>query len=229
MTEWRLTQVVMRVLRKGREDDYARETALALSKALVHRQRDGWLDLLGETLRPVLRDLLSGFPEIAWELIGGEIVSNDRFARLMAISLGVRSLLDRGVDPPILALSEETLIAWCAGNPDRAPAFAAKCLPILSAGDSDPDHRHLHPVMSRVIDDFGVRADVREAFESNLHTTGVVSSLADHYAGHEAAIELLRGHGTPKVRRWARRLSRELRRHIDRERKHEEETMVGLE
>ena len=229
MTEWRLTQIVMRVLRKGREDDYARETALALSKALVHRQRDGWLDLLGATLRPVLRELLSGFPGIAWQLIGGEIVSNDRFARLMAISLGERSVLDRGVDPPILALPEETLLAWCHANPDRAPAFAAKCLPILSAGDSDPDHRHLHPVISRVIDDFGERGDVQEAFESNLHTGGVVSSLADDYARYKAPLKLLQGHETPGVRRWARKLSRELRQLVARERTREEETMAGLE
>ena len=228
MTEWHLTQVVMRVLRKGREDDHACETALAFSKALLHRYQDGWLNLFGKTLRPVLRELLSGFPGIAWQLMGGAIVSSPRFARLMALILGERSVLDRGVDPPILALPEEMLLAWCHANPERAPAFAGKCLPILSKA-GDPGHHHLHPVMSRVIDDFGVRADVREAFESNLHTTGVVSSLADHYAGHEAAIELLRGHRAPEVGRWARRLSRELRRHIARERTREEEGMAGLE
>ena len=229
MSEWRLTQIVLRMLVKGREDDYARETALAFSKALVHRQQDGWLDLYGKTLRPVLRELLSGFPGIAWQLIGGTIVSSPRFARLMALSLGERSVYDRGADPPILALPEETLLAWCDVNPNRAPAFAAKCLPILSAAGSDPDQHHLHPVMSRLIDGFGGRADVQEAFERNLHTTGVVSSLADHYASHEAALESLRGHGTPEVRDWARRLSRELRQLVARERTDEEERTAGLE
>ena len=229
MTEWYFTRIVLRMLRKGRENDHARETALAISKTLVHQHQDGWLDLFGKTVRPVLRELLSGFPGIAWQLLGGAIVSSPRFARLMALILGEMSVLDRGVDPPILALPEETLLAWCHANPQQAPAFAAKCLPILSAADSDPDHHHLHPVMSRLIDDFGERADVREAFEGNLHTTGVVSSLADHYASHEAAVELLRGHRTPEVGRWARRLSRKLRRHIARERTHEEEDMAGLE
>ena len=83
--------------------------------------------------------------------------------------------------------------------------------------------------MSRLIDDFGGRADVQEAFERNLHTTGVVSSLADHYASHEAALESLRGHGTPEVRDWARRLSRELRQLVDHRRTDEEERMAGLE
>ena len=228
MTEWYFTRIVLRMLRKGREDDHARETARAFSKALVHRHQDGWLDVYGKSLRPVLRELLSGFPGIAWQLIGGTIVSSPRFARLMALSLGERYVHDRGVDPPILALSEETLLAWCDVNPDQAPAFAAKCLPILSAAGSDPGHHHLHPVMSRLINDFGERADVQEAFESNLHTTGVVSSMADHYARYEAPLKLLQGHGTPVVRRWARRLSRELRQLIARERTREDERMAGL-
>ena len=188
MTEWCFARIVLRMLRKGREDDHARETALAFSKALTHRHQDGWFKPYGKTLRPVLRELLSGFPGIAWQLIGGTIVSSPRFARLMALSLGEKFVLHRGVDSPILALSEETLLAWCDVNPDQAPAFAAKCLPILSAAGSDSGHHHLHPVMSRLIDDFGGRADVQKAFESNLFTTGAVSSLADHYASHEAPL-----------------------------------------
>ena len=229
MTEWYLTRILLWMLRKGREDDHARETALAFSKALVHRHQDGWLDLYGKTLRSVVRELLSGFPGIAWQLIGGTIVSSPRFARLMALSLGERFVHDRGVDPPILALSEETLLAWCHANPDQAPAFAAKCLPILSAAGSDSGHHHLHPVMSRLIDDFGARADVQDAVESNLHTTGPVSSLADHYASHEAPLKLLKEHGTPAVCRWARRLSRDLRQLIAHRRTDEEERMAGLE
>ena len=229
MTEWCFTRIVLRTLRKGREDDHAREMAFAFSTALVQQHRDGWLDLYGKPLRSVLRQLLSGFPGIAWQLIGGTIVSSPRFARLMALNLGERSVQDRGVDPPILALSDETLLAWCHVNPDQAPAFAEKCLPILSAQDSDVGDFRLHPIMSRLIDGFGERADVQGAFESNLHTTGVVSSLADYYASHEAPLEALQGHRTPAIRRWARKLSRELGQHIARERTYEEEHMAGLE
>ena len=228
MTEWCFARIVLRMLRKGREDDHARETALAFSRALTHRHQDGWIKPYGKTLQPVLLELLSGFPGIAWQLIGGTIVSSPRFARLMALSLSEKFVLDRGGDPPILALPEETLLAWCHANPDQAPAFAAKCLPILSAAGSDSSHQHLHPVMSRLIDDFGGRADVQKAFESNLFTTGAVSSLADHYASREAPLEVLQGHRTPAVRRWARRLSRDLRQLIAHKRTDEEERMAGL-
>ena len=228
-TEWYLARIVLRMLRNGREDDHARETALAFSKALTYRGQDGWLNLYGKTLRPVLRELLSGFPGIAWQLIGGAILSSSRFARLMALSLGESSLLDRGVDPPILSLPEETLLAWCHANPGKAPRFAANCLPILSAGGSDPGQQHLHPVMLRLINEFGERADVQEAFESNLLPRGPVSSMADHYASYEAPLEVLQGHQTPAVRRWARRLSRELRQLVADRRTDEEERMAGLE
>ncbi len=229
MTEWIFTRVLMQMLLKGREDEHARETALAFSKALVHRHQDGWLDLYGEAVRPVLRELLAGFPAIAWQMIGGTIVSSPSFARLMALVLGDGSAHDHGVDPPILALSDETLMAWCAVNPDQAPAFAAKCLPVLSAAGSDPDHKHIHPVMLRLIDGFGERADVQAAFASNLLPRRLVSSLADHYASHEAPLEVLKGHRTPAVRRWARRLGRDLHHRIVRERTREEERMAGLE
>lgn len=229
MTEWYFAQIVLRMLRKGGEDDQARETALAFSLALTHQHQDGWLKLYGKTLRPVLRELLSGLPGIAWELIGGTIVSSSRFRRLMALSLGERFLLDRGVDPPILALPEEILLAWCHANPDQAPEFAANCLPILATASSDPGQHNLHPVMSRLIDDFGDRTDVQEAFESNLLPRGPVSSMADHYARHEAPLEVLKGHGTPAVRRWARGLSRKVRQIVADRRADEEELMAGLE
>ncbi len=225
-TDWCFARIVLATLRKGREDDHARETALAFSKALVRWRRDAQIELYDKALRGVLRELLSGFPGM-WQIIGGAIVSNGRFARLMALTMGERSLVDRGVDPPILALPEEDLLAWCHASPDQAPAFAAKCLPILSAADSDSG-RLLHPVMSRLIDGFGERSDVQDAFESNLHTTGVVSSLADHYASHEAALEALQGHEMPAIRHWARRLRRELGQHMARHRTHEQETTAGL-
>ncbi len=229
MTEWQFVQIVLRTLRKGRDDDHARETALAFSKALVHGHEDGWLDLYGRTLRPVLRKLLSGFPGIAWQLIGGAIVSSPGFASVMAFSLGGKPRDDPGVDPPILALSEETLLAWCHANPDRAPAFSATCLPILAVAGGDPNNHHrLHPVISRVIDDFGERPDVQEAFERNLYTTGLVSSVADYYASHVAPLKLLQKHEKPEVRRWARRLGRELCQRIDHGRTHEEEHSGGL-
>ncbi|MDE2874312.1 MAG: type II toxin-antitoxin system MqsA family antitoxin [Gemmatimonadota bacterium] len=223
--DWCFAQVMLRALGSGHEDDHARETALAFSKALTYGHRNGWLDPLGRTLRDVLRELLSGFPGIAWQLIGSEIVANERFARLMKFSLGERGEPSRG-DPPILALSEEVLLAWCHASPERAPAFLAGCLPVLATPDESANPP-LHPVMSRVIDEFGQRSDVREAFEHGLSPKGVYSSLANHHASQEGALATLRNHRTPEVRRWARRLHRETGRVVDSARVRNEEMGVG--
>ena len=223
--DWCFAQIMLQTLRAGREDDHARETALALSKALAAGGRDGWLDPLGSTVRDVLRELLSGFPGIAWQLIGAEIVANERFAHLMKFSLGERGepYCDH---PPILVLSEEVLLAWCHASPERAPTFLAGCLPVLAAPDESANPP-LHPVMSRIIDEFGERSDVRAEFEHGLSPKGVYSSLADHHASQESALATLRNHRTPEVRRWARRLHRETRRVIASGRVREEEMGVG--
>ena len=223
--DWCFAQIILQTLRAGREDEHARDTALAFSKALTHGRRNGWLDPLGRTLRDVLRELLSGFSGIAWQLIGAEIVANERFARLMQFSLGERGEPYRD-DPPILALSEEVLLAWCHASPERAPAFLAGCLPVLAAPDESANPP-LHPVMSSVIDEFGERSDVLEAFEGGLSPKGVYSSLANHYTSQEGALATLRNHPTPEVRRWARRLHRETRRVIASSRVREEEMGVG--
>ena len=223
--DWCFAQILLQTLHAAREDDHARETALAFSKALADGRRSGWLDPLGRTLRDVLRELLSGFPGIAWQLIGAEIVANERFARVMKFSLGERGEPYRD-DPPILALSEEVLLAWCHASPERAPAFLTGCLPVLAAPDESANPP-LHPVMSRVIDEFGERSDVQEAFERGLSPKGVYSSLADHHASQEAALATLRKHRTPEVRRWARRLHRETGRVIDSWRVREKEMGVG--
>ena len=223
--DWCFAQIMLHTLRAGREDDHAREAALAFSKALTYGRRNGWLNPLGRTLRDVLRELLSGLPGIAWQLIGAEIVANERFARLMKFSLGERGEPYRD-DPPILALSEEVLLAWCHASPERAPAFLAGCLPVLAAPDESANPP-LHPVMSRVIDEFGERSDVQEAFERGLSPKGVYSSLADHYASQEGALATLRNHRTPEVRRWARRLHRETGRVIASSRVREEEMGVA--
>lgn len=220
--DWCFSRIVLRVLQRGRGDDHARETALALSKGLAAGGRDGWLDPLGGTVRDVLRELLSGFPGIAWQIIGTEIVANERFGHLMIFSLGERGE-PHSDDPPILGLSEEALLAWCHANPGRAPAFAVRCVPILTADDCDSGTRPLHPVMARLIDEFGERADVQQAFERSLLPKGVVSSLAAHYADLEGALAALRAHGTPEVRRWATRVRRTLRRDAAAERTWDEE------
>lgn len=223
VTEYHFEKIVLRMLDKGREDSSARATALALALTLAHGDHHGWINPNSTKPTSVLTRMLAGFPEIVWPLVGGAIVGNPRFASRMSYVLGCPYTFGRDVRPPILDLPEDTLFAWCHANPDGAPAFAAKCVPILPTEGEDADGDLLHPVMSRLLDEFGDRDDVRQALESNIHTYSWFGSSADHYARLQEPLKRLRTHPKPKVRRWAEKMCRQVARCITRETRRDEE------
>ena len=218
VTEYYFEKIVLRMLAKGREDANARATALALARTLAHGDHHGWLNPGSTKPTSVLTRMLTGFPEIVWPLIGGATVANRRFASCMRYVMGRPYTFGREIRPPILDLPEDTLFAWCDANPGGAPAFAAKCVPILSAEGDDVDGGLLHPVMCRLLDEFGERDDVRRALESNIHTYGWVGSSADHYTRLQEPLERLRTHLNLKsgVRQWAEKMCGQVARCVTR-------------
>ena len=72
------------MLGKGRQNPDARATALALAKNVAHVEEFD----SGRFVEPLLPELLSGFPEIAWPLIGQAIVSDPRRAWGLRFILG---------------------------------------------------------------------------------------------------------------------------------------------
>ena len=187
------------MLEQGREDGDARAVALDLAKALVNVEGHG-----GEPfLRPVIPKLLSGFPEIAWPLIGQAIVSDRQRARRLAHVLRGRLPADGESNPVILSLPEDTLFAWCHAHPDHAPAFVAEVVPVLASSELEASERSLHPVMIRLLDEFGDREGVLQAMLDNMHTFSWSGSLASRFALFEEPLRTLRNHSKPKVRRWA--------------------------
>ena len=216
-------KVVSSMLAQGREDSDARATALALAQALANGDHRGWLDPRSGQPTAVLTRMLDGFPEIVWPLIGAAIVANRRFESRMRYVLGRPYKFGRDIRPPILDLPEETLFVWCHANPERAPAFVAKCVPILSTEGDDADDRLFHPVVRRLLEEFGERDDVCQAFESNIHTYGWFGSAATHYARLREPLEQLLNHPKPRVRQWAEKMRGQIARCIARETIRDEE------
>ena len=191
--------IVHWMLEQGREDGDARATALALAKALVNVEGQG-----GEPfLKPVIPKLLSGFPEIAWPLIGQAIVSDQQQAWRLTRVLRDRRPADGESNPIILSLPEDTLFAWCHAHPDHAPAFVAGVVPVLASSELEASERSLHPVMIRLLDEFGEREGVLQALQGNMYTFSCWGSLASRFALYEEPLRALRDHPKPKVRRWA--------------------------
>ncbi len=197
MLPYHFKTVMTWLLDQGRVDADARITAMALSSALVAEQ-DHDLDFMMEDL---VRPLLEGFPEISWQILGGGILAKGVNAVRLRFLLG-KGLSERQADPPILCLPEEVLFAWCRANGDEAAAFAAETLPFLDDGGGRG--AGLHPWMSRLIQEFGGRARVRQALDSNIFSGGFGGSASSFFGRYNAALARLRdGHSSSAVRRWA--------------------------
>ncbi len=200
------SELVGWLLEKGREDDDARAVALELGKML------GNIEGYGEHrfLEPLIPVLLSKFPDIVWPLISQAVLSDGVKEWLLGSMLRGNSLFDLTVNRPILSLPEDSLFAWCHAYPDGGPAFAAGILPTLESYNDEEQRWRLHPVMSRMIDEFGDRDDVWRAIGGNIHTFGWSGSATTYFEMYKEPFDSLRGHPKAKVRTWARRILRDL-------------------
>ena len=204
-------EIMRWILDKGRADTDARNVALKLSKALVQGSEVSCEHLL----RPLVPTLLSEFPEISWPLIGKVIATDELQAWKMYFLLSEDRFNMDGHRRPILSLPEETLFAWCSANPDVAPEFAASVLPILKDTDAQAGEWYLHPLMSRLLDEFGEVPGVVEAVEGNMNSYSWVGSLAPYYRRYIKPLEDLKTHSLKKVRRWASNAHRRIHGQIE--------------
>ena len=211
MVDYNFERVTKWILTKGRQDPDACATALILAKSLVNST--GWLD--DRLIRPAVPVMLSNFPEITWPLLGQAILSDQRQTWRFADILGDRSPLGGEQEPAILSLPEDVLFAWCHAHPEHAPAFAAGIVPILTTHQTDTAERSLHPVMARLIEEFGDRKGMLEAVSHNLYNFGWSGPRANYYALYQKPLEILCDDPKWQVRRWAKNMLRDLRKEIE--------------
>ena len=218
-------QLMRKALEKGWRDAGARAVALALAEALANpppaaaladptlaealADNDEWSD--GGLARAVLPLLLSEFTEIAWPVLGQAIVSapnrGDRFREVLG-----NQGFDAAEIPPILSLPEEVLLRWCRKHPKRAPAFAASAVPVLDDSRGDDPSEALHPLLSRLLDEFGERQDVLDEIGSNIRDHVWSERPTDCCERFQKLLEPLRaGHPKKPVQRWAKEMLHWLR------------------
>ena len=205
------------ILEKGREDPDARAIALALARAIADLDDTTPEGIVAarmieeRMIKPVIRLLLGGFPEIAWPSLGQAIISDPLRAWHLGTLLGSRMSSDDRHDAAILSLPEDVLFEWCRAHPDSAPAFVATVVPVLTTYNRDAQERALHPCTARLIDEFGDREDVLQAITGNIHSFSVWGSPTGYFALYEAPLSWLRDeHASAKVRRWARATLRDI-------------------
>ena len=214
-------ELAKRVLDEGRGDRDACAIALELAKVTVANSCRN-ADALPSSL---MRQLLSGFPEVAWPLVGAAIVADRKQASLLIWALGTH--MRRDEQPPILSLPEATLFSWCHANPDEAPPFAACVVPVLAARQDSS--MIVHPILRRLIDEFGEREGVLDGIETNIYTYSWVGSLTKYYGQYIEPLGGLTDHRIPFVKMWAKRMIRQLQSEIERARDHDAELDVEME
>ena len=205
------------LLGKGRDDREARVAALALARAIGDRQDDSTEDMLrarmieDRMIKPVIRLLLGNFPEIVWPIVGQTILSDHVRGWRLGELLGSRLVSDERHDAAILNLPEDVLFEWCRAHPDRAPAFTATVVPVLTTYNQSTQEHFLHPCMARLLEEFGDSEDVLRAIKCNINSYFGWGSPTGYYALYQAPLSTLRDqHPSAKVRRWAKATLREL-------------------
>ena len=221
LLDCRYEQIMRKVLEKGWQDPDARAVALNLAKALASIGE--WYQ--GKLIKPLLPLLLSKFTEIVWPVLGqvitSDLASGERFKHI----LGCRHSFDSIKCPLILKLPEEALFEWCHERPDRAPAFVAGALPVLTTYRPDAPDRTLHPVLYRLLDEFSDQGDVfREINRSIRMYCWSGWPLARYYELFLGPLEQLRDkHQKKLVRLWAKHMLPFLLKQIDAAQRKDEE------
>ncbi len=210
MASHHFKDIILWMLEQGPDDPDASAVVLALSKAAAGIQDYDRT----HALKLVLPILLSRFPEVTWPLIGSAIVQGDPRQYSPFKSLLSEPLWRRYGEStaPILNLPEDTLFAWCRAHPNRAPAFAAKTVPFLGV-DSDSDNGLcVHPIMIRLIEEFGDCKNVTDAVYSSMGSKVWIGTEESLWAVYRQPLEELLANSSPNIRRWAKATLRRMER-----------------
>ena len=187
------------LLKKGKNDPDARAMAGALAKYLAEDPDADARDLI----EPLLPIMLSDFAPIVWPAFGQAIAKNRGTAWHVEHALGDSFSFADEKKPAILHMPEDILFTWAHANPDAGPAFLARVLPVLTTQKTEAKERAFHPLVLRLLNEFGDRDDVRRYLVQNMHTFGWSGSLTTYYALYEQPLRSLSEHPIGPVRRWA--------------------------
>jgi hypothetical protein len=199
------------LLAKGPGDSDARTVATVVAKRLAADPDGHGADLI----KPLMPKLLADFAEIVWPIIGQAIVSDRSKAWRIEHALGDRHSFGAVQNPAILRLPEDFLFSWCHAHPESAPAFVASVAPVLTNRNPNAGDRDFHPIVRRLLDEFGNRDDVLRELVSNMYTFGWTGSRTSYYRLYEQPLHTLETHPIGAVRRWAKKMLASLSRKID--------------
>ena len=190
------------IISKGSEDADARAVAITIVKQLsVHS-----LSFNDEqAVRRLLPAILSNFAEIMWPLIGQAIRENPTKAGWFSMLLREGSVFG-DQQAPILSIPENTLFGWCYANPKIGPEFLARAVPALKENGQEAAPAEFHPIIKRLLDEFGQEEDVLKGLKESIITFTGSAPLEIYFARYKEPMRGIREHEKEAVRRWARKM-----------------------
>src|SRR5262249_17353789 len=123
----------------------------------------------------------------------------------------------------------DMMFAWCHAHPDHGPTFVARNVPVLTTRNLDAADRRLHPIVIRLLDEFGDRDDVRRALSDNMRTFGWSGSMTTYYALYEDPLREIENHPSSDVRRWSKAMRAQFKKDISAARDEDEEQAASWE
>ncbi|MGZ5703942.1 MAG: hypothetical protein ACXWIM_24005, partial [Burkholderiales bacterium] len=202
--------VVGWLLRKGRDDADARAAAGKLASYLASDPDGDARDLI----KPLLPIMMENFASTVWPPFGNAIVQDRATAWRIEHALRDGFGFADKKQPAVLHVPEDILFAWAHANPEAGPAFLARVLPVLTTRAEGVD-RTFHPLMTRLLNEFGERDDVRRYLTQNMHTFGWSGSLTTYYALYEEPLRSLFDHPIGGLRRWAKEAHAQMRKQVE--------------
>ena len=201
------------IISKGNTDADAREAAIIIAKQLVAED----LTYDGERMiAQVLPDLLSNFAEIIWPLISNVLMEDGDYSwedgrRSWRVSMILRGEPSTGNNSkPILNLPENILFGWCHASPKIGPAFIAQTFPLLKEHGQETASEEFHPVIKRLLDEFGDREDILAALSANISAFSGWGSEANHLGRYIEPLQSIENHDKGLVRRWVKKTLRHI-------------------
>ncbi len=195
------------IISKGITDADARQVAITLVKQLIRENLEYDDERMIGQLLPAL---LSNFAEIVWPLISRAIEKNDITSCRLSMMLREKLPFGNSENPTILSLHENILFGWCCANPQIGPAFVAGIFPLLKESDQETASEEFHPVIKRLLDEFGESEGVLGALAGNIHSFSGWGSETNHLARYREPLRSIENHHKGSVRRWARKMLRKI-------------------
>ncbi|WP_445487870.1 type II TA system antitoxin MqsA family protein [Rhodopseudomonas sp. RCAM05734] len=203
-------RIVGWLLGKGLEHADARAAASSLAVYLASDPDGNARDLI----KPLLPIMMKEFASVTWTPFGNAILQDRATAWRIEHALGDGLSFADPKNPAILSVPEDVLFAWAHANPETGPAFLARVFPALASRAEDAE-RAFHPSMSRLLNEFGDRDDVRRYLTQNMHTFGWSGSLTTYYALYEEPLRSLFDHPIGSLRRWAKEAHTHIRKQVE--------------